>query len=136
MQCHLLDDTGGGRRPTAPAGGKAYFITNGEPVVLWDWVNQLLRGLGHSEITKRVPLSVAYAAGGLMVTWTVRKWRLLLIPTAAVNVALIAATFLTGAHYFVDVLITVAMFAASVLLYRVWGARHVTLQPHASEASV
>lgn len=77
-----------------------------------------------------------HAAGGLMVTWTVRKWRLLLIPTAAVNVALIAATFLTGAHYFVDVLITVAMFAASVLLYRVWGARHVTLQPHASEASV
>src|SRR6185369_14335054 len=43
-------------QPDAKAGGKAYFITNGEPVVLWDWVNQLLRGLGRPEITKRVSL--------------------------------------------------------------------------------
>lgn len=49
-----------------PAGGKAYFITNGEPVILWDWINQLLRGVGIPEITRRIPLSVAYAAGGLM----------------------------------------------------------------------
>jgi nucleoside-diphosphate-sugar epimerase len=49
-----------------PAGGKAYFITNGEPVILWDWINQLLRGVGLPEITKRVPLSVAYAAGGVL----------------------------------------------------------------------
>ncbi|MBL9218055.1 MAG: NAD-dependent epimerase/dehydratase family protein [Opitutaceae bacterium] len=49
-----------------PAGGKAYFITNGEPVVLWDWINQLLRGVGIPEITKRVTLPVAYAAGGLL----------------------------------------------------------------------
>lgn len=48
------------------AGGKAYFITNGEPVLLWDWLNQLLRGVGIPEITKRVPLQAAYAAGGLM----------------------------------------------------------------------
>lgn len=52
-------------------GGRAYFITNGEPVVLWDWINQLLRGVGIPEITKRVPLPVAYAAGGLLETW----WR-------------------------------------------------------------
>ena len=49
-----------------PAGGKAYFITNGEPVVLWDWINQLLCGMGLPEITKHVPLPAAYAAGGLM----------------------------------------------------------------------
>ncbi len=48
------------------AGGKAYFITNGEPVILWDWINQLLRGVGIPEITKHVPLPVAYAAGGMM----------------------------------------------------------------------
>lgn len=48
------------------AGGRAYFITNGEPVYLWDWINQLLRGVGLPEITKHVPLPVAYAAGGLM----------------------------------------------------------------------
>lgn len=52
--------------PLQGPGGQAYFITNGEPVVLWDWVNQLLRGVGIPEVTKRVPLPVAYAAGGLM----------------------------------------------------------------------
>ena len=50
----------------ANPGGKAYFITNGEPVVLWDWINELLRGLGIPEITKHVPLPVAYAAGGVL----------------------------------------------------------------------
>jgi nucleoside-diphosphate-sugar epimerase len=48
------------------AAGRAYFITNGEPVILWDWINQLLRGVGIPEITKRVPLPVAFAAGGVM----------------------------------------------------------------------
>jgi nucleoside-diphosphate-sugar epimerase len=54
-------------------GGRAYFITNGEPVVLWDWINQLLRGTGIPEITKQVPLPVAYAAGGMLEA----LWRLL-----------------------------------------------------------
>ena len=48
-----------------PAAGRAFFITNGEPVVLWDWINEVLRGVGIPEITRRVPLPVAYAAGGL-----------------------------------------------------------------------
>ncbi len=52
--------------PVNGPGGRAYFITNGEPVVLWDWINQLLRGVGIPEITKQVPLPVAYAAGGVM----------------------------------------------------------------------
>lgn len=59
----------GASRASMPAngpGGRAYFITNGEPVILWDWINQLLRGVGIPEITKHVPLPVAYAAGGLM----------------------------------------------------------------------
>ncbi|MEJ1973738.1 MAG: NAD-dependent epimerase/dehydratase family protein [Lacunisphaera sp.] len=34
--------------PTRLAGcsRQAYFITNGEPVILWDWINQVLRGVG------------------------------------------------------------------------------------------
>jgi nucleoside-diphosphate-sugar epimerase len=52
--------------PANGPGGRAYFITNGEPVILWDWINQLLRGVGIPEITKHVPLPVAYAAGGVM----------------------------------------------------------------------
>jgi 2-alkyl-3-oxoalkanoate reductase len=62
----LVPATEGSRPAQGGAAGKAYFITNGEPVVLWDWVNLLLRGLGRPAITKRVPLSVAYAAGGVM----------------------------------------------------------------------
>lgn len=61
------------QQPESKTGGKAYFITNGEPVVLWDWVNQLLRGLGRPEITKRVSLNSAYRIGGIMET----LWRVL-----------------------------------------------------------
>ena len=53
-------------------GGKAYFITNGEPVVLWDWINELLRGIGAPEITKHVSLRTASIAGGLLESlWSV-----------------------------------------------------------------
>jgi nucleoside-diphosphate-sugar epimerase len=61
--CHVISDT----FPVARrVGGRAYFITNGEPVVLWDWINELLRGVGIPELTKHVPLGVAYAAGGVL----------------------------------------------------------------------
>jgi nucleoside-diphosphate-sugar epimerase len=49
--------------PNSPAAGKAYFITNGEPVVLWDWINELLSGLGESRVTRKIPLGVATAIG-------------------------------------------------------------------------
>jgi nucleoside-diphosphate-sugar epimerase len=44
-----------------PAAGRAYFITNGEPVVLWDWINGLLHALGIPPVTKRVSLAAATA---------------------------------------------------------------------------
>ncbi len=53
-------------RPPQHPGGKAYFISNGEPVVLWDWINEVLRGVGIPEVKRRVPVAVAYAAGGLL----------------------------------------------------------------------
>jgi nucleoside-diphosphate-sugar epimerase len=61
--CNLIGYKGSDR---PGAGGKAYFITNGEPVMLWEWINQLLRGVDLPEITKHVPLPVAYAAGGVL----------------------------------------------------------------------
>jgi 2-alkyl-3-oxoalkanoate reductase len=45
------------------AGGRAYFISNGEPVVLWDWINELLGRLDLPPVTRRAPLGVAVAAG-------------------------------------------------------------------------
>jgi nucleoside-diphosphate-sugar epimerase len=57
------------RRPN-PA-GKAYFITNDEPVSLWDWINELVRGVGLPEITKRLPLPMAtLMAGAMEKAWT------------------------------------------------------------------
>lgn len=58
---HLMD----GKPGWPSAAGKAYFITNGEPVVLWDWINDLLRALGIAPVTKRLPLGAALAAGGI-----------------------------------------------------------------------
>ena len=48
-----------------PATGKAYFITNGEPVNLWDWINDLLRALGEPPVTKCVSLATARRAGAV-----------------------------------------------------------------------
>lgn len=58
--CHVIRD-----KSRSPA-GRAYFISNGEPVVLWDWINELLRGLGRPEISARVSLRTAYAVGGVL----------------------------------------------------------------------
>ena len=46
-----------------PAAGRAYFITNGEPVVLWDWINGLLSALGRPPVTRRLSLRAASAVG-------------------------------------------------------------------------
>lgn len=43
--------------------GKAYFVSQGEPVQLWPWLNQVLEGLGQPPLTKRIPLPLAYAVG-------------------------------------------------------------------------
>ena len=47
----------------ARCAGRAYFISNGEPVVLWDWVNDLLAALGEPRITKKISLRAASAIG-------------------------------------------------------------------------
>jgi 2-alkyl-3-oxoalkanoate reductase len=39
--------------------GKAYFISQGEPVKLWWWVNQILEKAGLPPITKSIPVPVA-----------------------------------------------------------------------------
>jgi nucleoside-diphosphate-sugar epimerase len=50
-------------RADSPAGGRAYFITNGEPVVLWEWINGLLAALGEPPVTRRISLGAASAIG-------------------------------------------------------------------------
>ncbi|MFI5336350.1 MAG: NAD-dependent epimerase/dehydratase family protein [Opitutales bacterium] len=62
----------GSSTPATSPGGRAYFITNGEPVVLWDWINELLRGIGAPEITRHLSLGTAYRLGAVLETlWCV-----------------------------------------------------------------
>lgn len=49
----------------SPAAGKAYFITNGEPVALWEWINQVLIGVGEPRIVQRISLRSARLVGAL-----------------------------------------------------------------------
>jgi hypothetical protein len=62
-----------------------------------------------------------HVAGGLMVTWAFRGHRRWFAALAVLNTLLIASTMLTGAHYGIDVVATVVLFAGSVLLWRAWG---------------
>jgi 2-alkyl-3-oxoalkanoate reductase len=69
-RCHLIDDI---ENLPLPAAGKAYFITNGEPVVLWDWINDLLRALDIPPVTKHLSLAAATVVGGIREAF----WRVL-----------------------------------------------------------
>jgi nucleoside-diphosphate-sugar epimerase len=61
-------------QPAWPAAaGRAFFITNGEPVLLWDWINQLLSALGEPPVTKKISLRAASALGAVCET----AWRAL-----------------------------------------------------------
>lgn len=48
------------------ASGKAYFISQGEPVRLWDWINGLFAKLGITEVDGSLPFSLAYGAGAVL----------------------------------------------------------------------
>lgn len=52
-------------RPGAPLAGKAYFISNGEPLPLWEMVNNILAAAGLPSETRSIPPKLARAAGTL-----------------------------------------------------------------------
>jgi nucleoside-diphosphate-sugar epimerase len=52
----------------SPVAGSAYFITQGEPVNLWDWINRILARLGRPPVKRRVSYPLAYAGGAVMET--------------------------------------------------------------------
>lgn len=62
--------------PGSPAGGRAYFITNGEPVVFWDWINGLLAALGEPRAEGRISLRTASLLGAAWeAAWAVLRLR-------------------------------------------------------------
>ena len=61
--------------PTSPQAGKAYFISDGSPVRLWEWVDQVLRGLGRPPVRGHISTAKARLAGGIL-EWIYRTLRL------------------------------------------------------------
>jgi nucleoside-diphosphate-sugar epimerase len=69
---HAHVDAAAGLAPGAPHAGRAYFVNQAEPVVLWQWLESLLAGVGAPLPTRRVSARTAYAAGALCeLTWRV-----------------------------------------------------------------
>jgi len=52
--------------PGAQIAGKAYFITNGEPLPLWELVNRILAAAAVPPVSRSIPSAVAHAAGCLL----------------------------------------------------------------------
>ena len=51
---------------SATAAGNAYFISQGEPVNLWHWINDLFARLGIAPVRKKIGFGSAYAVGTLL----------------------------------------------------------------------
>lgn len=47
-------------------GGKTYFVNDPVPILLWEWIQEILRGVGYRQKLRRVPAGLAYQAGGLL----------------------------------------------------------------------
>ena len=84
----------------------------------------LRRGTFHlinfREIEGLISVPSFHTAGALMVTWAFRRYRWIFWSLVLVNTGLIAATFMSGIHYFIDVVAAMALFAVSVCVYRRW----------------
>jgi len=50
----------------APHGGKAYFINDPEPVMLWKWIDELLHGAGLPPVKRAISSGTAYIAGTIL----------------------------------------------------------------------
>lgn len=62
-QAHLL--ACGALCATARCAGRAYFISQGEPVLLWPWLNLILSRVGAPPITRKMSYRKARLAGGV-----------------------------------------------------------------------
>lgn len=53
-------------RPDSPVAGRAYFISNGEPVDLWDFINRVLAMAHLPPVQRSVSLKTAYRIGAVL----------------------------------------------------------------------
>jgi len=54
--------------PGSPVCGQSYFITQGEPVPMMDWMNQFIQAAGLKPVTQKIPFPIAYGVGAILET--------------------------------------------------------------------
>ena len=81
--------------PGSPPAGKAYFISNGEPLPLWEMVNRILAAAGLPPVTRSISPLLAYAAGTICES----LWRSLRL-TGEPPMTRFVAKELATAHWF------------------------------------
>lgn len=50
----------------SPVGGRAYFISQGEPVNCWDWIDQLLKLAGLPKVERSISVNAAWKIGAVL----------------------------------------------------------------------
>lgn len=81
--------------PGSPIAGKAYFISNGEPVPLWDMVNRILEAAGVAPVTGSISPALAHAIG----TFCEVAWKTLRLSGEPPMTRFVASE-LSTAHWF------------------------------------
>jgi len=78
----------------APCAGKAYFISNGEPVKLWVWFNTLLDALGEKPLTRQL----SHGAAKRIFRWVETVYKIL--PLGEPLVTEFLADAMAKSHWF------------------------------------
>lgn len=81
--------------PGAACAGRAYFISNGEPIPLWDMVNRMLAAAGLPPVTRTVPVALAVA-----LAWTFEAIARVTGSTREPRLTLFMAREMSTAHWF------------------------------------
>ena len=79
----------------SPVAGRAYFISQGEPVNCWDWINDILALAGLPKLEKRISYPAAVRVGSVLES----VYRLLRIQSEPRMTRFLAAQLATD-HYF------------------------------------
>jgi len=81
--------------PDSPVAGRAYFISQGEPVNCWQWIDEILALAGIPPVGKSISLSAAWKVGTVFET----VYKLLRLKSEAPMTRFLAAQLGTS-HYF------------------------------------
>ncbi|MDR2170991.1 MAG: NAD-dependent epimerase/dehydratase family protein [Planctomycetaceae bacterium] len=54
---------------SSPVNGNSYFISQGEPVNCWDWIDEVLAACGLPKVTKSISFNKAWLLGTVLEAW-------------------------------------------------------------------